>query len=143
DQDGNKNFAAKLSGWLFGFGDISASGSWDLPTIPRNSQVSTDKTSYTLGEPITIITNRKSTTFTHRIRIRLNNAGGTLLKEINNVGSSTVWTPTSGEIEMMQNAIPNSNTLNLYIESFNNQVGQSTNVTRVQNLTDANPTFSD
>lgn len=33
--DGNKSFDASISGWLYGNGNRDASGSWDLPKIPR------------------------------------------------------------------------------------------------------------
>lgn len=141
NSDGTKSFGANVSGWLWDEGTKTASGSWALPTIPRNSQVSTNKTSYTLGEAIGINTNRKSSSFTHRIRIRRNNSSGTLIKEINSVGASTTWTPSPAEITQMQNMIPNSNSLTLYIESYNNQVKQASSVTRTLTLTDANPTF--
>lgn len=55
------------------------------PTIPRNSQVTTNKGSYTLGEPITIYTNRKSGSFNHYISLK-DNATNTLLAEWNGIG---------------------------------------------------------
>ncbi len=141
--DGSKSFSASVSGWLYGNNNTSASGSWSLPTIPRNSQVSTNATSYDLGDAIQIITNRKSSSFTHTITIRLFNSSGTVLQTINNVGSSTTWTPTSTQIETMQDAIPNSNNLTLYIRSYNNQVKDDSTVTRTLKLTDANPIYDD
>ncbi len=141
--DGTKSFSANMSVWYTGTGNRSASGSWSLPTIPRNSQVSTNKTSYTLGEPIQIITNRKSSSFSHTITIRQSNSGGTVIKTINSVGDSTTWTPTSGEIETMQNMIPNSNKLTLYINQYNNQVKANSAVSRVLTLTEANPIYTE
>lgn len=140
--DGARSFGMSVSGWFYGAGDRNASGSFGLPTIPRNSQVSTNLGSYTLGDPITINTNRKSTAFTHSITIRLNNSGGTVLQTINNVADSTTWTPDAGQITAMQNAIPNSNTLNLFINSYNNQVAASSSVNRTITLTNANPTYT-
>lgn len=143
NSDGTKSINASLSGWLYGYGDVSASGSLTLPTIPRNSQVSTDKNAYTLGDAITVITNRKSTSFTHTITIRKDNSSGTILKTFNSVGDAVTWTPTSDEITTMQNLIPSSNTLVIFIDQYNNQVGQSSNVTRNLTLTEANPIFTD
>lgn len=142
NSDGTKTFSASVSGWLFNNGTRSASGSWALTTIPRNSQVSTNASSYDLGDAIGIITNRKSTSFTHTITIRLNNSSGTILQTIYNVGASTTWTPTSAQIETMQNAIPTSNTLPLYINQYNNQVKDDSSVTRTLTLRNANPTFT-
>lgn len=143
NSDGTKTFSYNITGWLYANGSASASGSSTLDTIPRNSQVSTNKSSYTLGEAITIYTNRKSSSFTHRIRIRRNNSSGTIIEEINNVGSSTTWTPNSTDIATMESWIPNSTTLTLYIESYNNQVGAASSVSRNQVIADANPTFDD
>jgi hypothetical protein len=143
NSDGTKSFGANMSGWLTGEGNRSASGSWTLPTIPRNSQVTTGSSSYTLGSAIGINTNRKSTSFTHTITLRQNNNSGTLIRQFNSVGASVTWTPTAGEITTMQNLIPTSNRFTLYIRSYNNQVGEASAMTVPLNLADANPTFSD
>ena len=140
--DGTKSFSVSVSGWLFANGDIGASGSMTLPTIPRNSQVTTNKSSYTLGEPVTVNTNRKSTTFTHTITLK-NAANNATLKTFTNVGGSVTWTPSPTEITTMQGMIPNTNTLNLRVEQWNNQIDQGSNRTVPLNLTDANPIFTD
>jgi hypothetical protein len=141
--DGGKAFGMSVSGWLYNNGTVSSSGSWNLPTIPRNSQVTTNAASYTLGDPIQVNTNRKSGSFTHAITIRLHNSGGTVLETINNVNDSTTWTPSPSQITAIQNAIPSSNQLTLYVDQYNNQVGANSATTVTLNLTDANPTYSD
>ncbi len=43
--DGTKNFGISSTGWLYSYGNIGNSGSWDLPNIPRHSvltAISTD-----------------------------------------------------------------------------------------------------
>lgn len=141
--DGGKAFGISIAGWLYANGSRSVSGSWNLPTIPRNSQVTTnDSGAYDLGTPLTIYTNRKSTAFSHTITIRLNNSAGAVLHTINNVGDNVTWTPTEAQITTMQNAIPNDTSLNLWIYQHNNQVnaGSETNVRTY--LRNANPTYS-
>ena len=121
----------------------SAGSQWfSLPTIPRNSQV-TSTSSTALGNPVQINTNRKSSSFTHTITIRMHNSGGTVLQTINSVGDSTTWTPSPAQITQMQNAIPNTNSLTLWIWSHNNQVGQGSATTTRLDITDANPIFND
>lgn len=121
----------------------SAGSQWfSLPTIPRNSQV-TSTGSAVLGDPVQISTNRKSSSFTHTITIRMHNSGGTVLQTINSVGDSTTWTPSPAQITQMQNAIPNTNSLTLWIWSHNNQVGQGSETTTRLDITDANPVFND
>lgn len=141
NSDGSKSFGASVSGWLYMNGDIGASGHWGIDTIPRNSQVTTNKGSYTLGEPITIYTNRKSTSFNHDITIRKDNSGGANLKFFDNIANSVTWTPSASEIQSMQNMIPNTNTFRIWINQRNNQVGQSSQATRTLTLTNADPIF--
>lgn len=141
NSDGTRTLSVSGGVDVFGSGRSSGSRSISLPTIPRNSQV-TSPSSVTLGNPITITTNRKSNSFTHTITIRLNNSSGAVIRTINSVGASTTWTPTQAEINTMQAAIPNSNQLTLHITQRNNQVGQNSTTTTKLNLTDANPTFS-
>lgn len=140
--DGTKGFSASVSGWFYGNGDVSASGSWGIATIPRNSQVTTNRDTYTLGEPITIYTNRKSDSFTHAITIRKDNSGGQVLKTFNSITDAVTWTPTSDEITMLQNLVPNSNNLVIWIWSHNNQVSQGSEAYRTLVITNANPVFN-
>lgn len=140
--DGTKSFGANLSGWLYANGDQNTSGSWTIWTIPRNSQVTTNKGAYTLGEPVVVYTNRKSSTFSHTITFK-NAATGATLKQFTDVTDNVTWTPTSGEITSMENSIPNSNTLSVRVEQYNNQVGQSSSVTVPFNIANANPIFTD
>ena len=142
--DGTASAKFTVSGWLYGNGDFSASDTWALPTIPRNSQVSTDAgSSYELGTDLLIRTNRKSSTFTHSITIRLHNSSGPIIRSFNSVGSSVTWNPTSSEINTMQNAIPNTNRLNLHIRQYNNQVKDDSTVTVASYIKNGNPQFSD
>ena len=143
NSDGTQSLSVSGGIDVYQVGRSSGSASWALTTIPRNSQVTTNASSYTLGDPITVNTNRKSTSFTHTITIRKDNAAGTVLKTFNSVGSSVTWIPSAGEITTMQGLIPNSNTLTVYVNQYNNQVAASSNTTVAFNLTAANPTFSD
>lgn len=144
NSDGTKTLDVSGGIDVYQSGRSSGSQSWSLPTIPRNSQVSTnDSGHYTLGTPLNIYTNRKSSSFTHTITIRMDNSSGTVLHTQNNVGSSWTWTPSASEITTMQNHIPNANSLKLYIDQYNNQVKAHSSVYVTTYLTDANPTFTD
>lgn len=143
NSDGTQSIAVSGGIDVYQSGRSSGAQTWALPTIPRNSQVTTNAASYALGDPITIYTNRKSGAFTHTITLRHNNGSGTLLKTFNSVADSVTWTPTTGEIEDMEELIPNSNTFVLHITQRNNQVGADSTLVRNLTLTEANPTFSD
>lgn len=140
--DGTQTLSVSGGITVYQSGRSSGSKSWSLPTIPRNSQVDTGSSSYTLGNAMYIDTNRKSSSFTHTIKIRKDNSSGTLIKQINSVGSGVTWTPTSGEISTMESLIPTSNTLKLYINSYNNQVKDDSWVYVNHYLKNANPTFT-
>ena len=72
-----------------------------LDTIPRASQPTLSSSSVTMGNSVTITTNRVSSSFTHTISYSFGNASGTIAS---NVGDSTTWTPPI----TLANQIPNS-----------------------------------
>ena len=122
----------------------SAGSQWfGLPTIPRNSQVTTnDSGGWIIGTPLTIYTNRKSSSFTHTITIRLGGSGGTVLQTINSIGDSVAWTPSAEQIAQIQNSIPNDNRALIHITQYNNQVGQNSTTQAWNYIRDANPIFN-
>ena len=73
---------------------VGGSATVTLDTIPRNSAVSLSKTSFNIGETITIKTNRKSTNFTHTIRVVIGSLNKTLAT---NVGDSWNWATNANQ----------------------------------------------
>lgn len=143
NSDGTRSLSVSGGVDVFGSGRSAGSQSFNLPTIPRNSQVSTGSSAYDIGEAARIYTNRKSSSFTHTITVNLHNSSGAEVARFNSVGDSVLWTPTTSQINQMQNAIPNGKYVNIYIRSYNNQVKAASSVTRRFTITNANPTFSD
>ena len=72
-----------------------------LDTIPRASQPTLSSSSVTMGNSVTITTNRVSSSFTHTISYSFGNASGTIAS---NVADTTSWTPPI----TLANQIPNS-----------------------------------
>lgn len=72
-------------------GTIHGSASLTLKTIPRASNP-TVSGSLTMGSPITIKTNRASTSFTHTLTYSFKGHTGTIAS---GVGASTTWTPAT------------------------------------------------
>lgn len=72
-----------------------------LDTIPRASQPTLSSSSVTMGNSVTITTNRVSNSFTHTISYSFGSASGTIAT---NVGDNTTWTPPI----TLANQIPNS-----------------------------------
>ncbi len=84
--DGTKTVSVSAShptGISLGTGSLS--GSYKLATIPRASTPTLSASSSNLGSNVTIYTNRKSSSFTHKIVCTM----GSYSKTISNVGSST------------------------------------------------------
>lgn len=90
DGTGTLTVAGSCSGSIIG--TLSASGSISLPTIARASKPSVSKQSLVLdgSDSLTISTNRKSSSFTHTIRITI----GSNTATFNNITDSYVFKPT-------------------------------------------------
>lgn len=77
--DGTKTVSVSAShptGIKLGTGKVSAS--FKLSTIPRKSSFSVNKSAYNLGEKITFIINRKSSSFTHKLTYTYGTGSGTI-----------------------------------------------------------------
>lgn len=90
-----------------------------LPTIARKSQVGLHPTDITLGDSITIYTNRQSTTFTHALYWQGPNGAWNNIAA--NVTDSYSWN-TSNAISNIATQFPNSSRGNITIicETYNN-----------------------
>lgn len=118
------------------------SGIWALPTIPRASQPSLSKTTFNIGESITVYTNRLSGAFTHVVKGAFGDWVGTLAT---GVGTSFVW-DTSVNASTLFSKIPSNNSGigSIVLETYNGAtlIGTKTvNFTAV--VTNSNPVFSD
>lgn len=111
NSDGTKSFS--ISGSLTQYvGETSSvSGSFSLPTIPRASDPTWSKSSYTIGETMTLNMNRKSSSFTHNGTIQV--PDGNTIKSFSGAGASYSWTPNSSEIEALYARMPNTNSTSL------------------------------
>jgi len=113
--DGTKSFALTasidlkltLSGTYYGTVTVPTQR-YTLNTIPRASQPSLSASTTTMGNAVTIYTNRASSSFTHTLRYAFGSASGTIAT---GVGTSRTWTiPLS-----LANQLPNSTSGSGYI----------------------------
>lgn len=90
NDDGSKTIACSASvDWSDNsLGTATASGNLTLTTIPRASEPTCSNV--TLGNAVTINTNRKSSSFTHTIQVLVNNS---VKETFTGVGASKSWTP--------------------------------------------------
>ena len=99
--------------------ELSVSSTITLPTIARKSQVTLSSTNITLGNSVTIYTNRTSTNFTHSLYYQIgSNNWQTIATGITDNYS---WN-TNDVISKIASSFPNSSTGNLSIicETYNN-----------------------
>lgn len=86
-----------------------------LPTIARTSQISLSGIEVTLGNNITINTNRASSSFTHNLYYQID--GGSWNTIVTDVGDNYVWTTPL----TIANSLPNTTgkTINVICETYN------------------------
>lgn len=102
---GSADLKVTLSGTYFGTVNLPTQ-SFNLNTIPRRSTLSSSP-SFNLGTNVPVKINRASSSFTHTIKIYVNN---TLIVAETGVGSSWTFVPTNSQRNTMYNLTPNSNT---------------------------------
>lgn len=100
----------------------TASGSADLPTIPRASEISSVST-VNIGSSATITVNRKSSSYTHSITYSFGNLSGTVVTKSSNTSIS--WTIPTSFYAQIPNAKTGSGTLTITTYSGNTQIGSS------------------
>ena len=90
NDDGSKTIACSASvDWSDNnLGTATASGNLTLTTIPRASEPTCSNV--TMGNAVTINTNRKSSSFTHTLQILVNNS---VKETFTGIGASKSWTP--------------------------------------------------
>lgn len=104
--DGTAEFQISVGLSFYGSGrSEGTSRVYNLPTIPRQSNPTFSKSLYTLGELITVVTNRKAN-FTHRGTIQI--PDGNEIKAFENIGHSFDWIPNEIEIEEIYKRMPNT-----------------------------------
>ena len=138
DDDGSKTIyvSGYFSDGANSLGNATVDGNVTLTTIPRASEPSCNNV--TLGNAVTINTNRKSDAFTHTITISVN---GNVQQTFNNVGDSVSWTPSISKYAPLSIA---STTMSAIITctTYNNstQIGSSKTCTTTLLIPDNNDT---
>ena len=144
--DGTCSITYTASGYRFNGTAFSESGTITLPTIPRASKATVSPNPLTVGNTLTINTNRASSSFTHTVVITVGDYSYTMT----NVGDSATW--NASELVMMpyMDTWQKTGTVAVTTYSGANQIGsvQTTTFTLQVNTTKYKPvitfgTFSD
>lgn len=137
NSDGSKTLSASCSAQMYTpqviKETISGSGSLTLPTIPRASTPTLSANSVVYGNAVTIYTNRKSSTFTHRIRANWN---GTAEIIASDVATSFSWTVPLKYLNRIPNARSTSGIL--YLDTYNGSTLIGTKSTRLTTTAPSN-----
>ena len=118
--DGSKTVA--ISAWFdteVSSGQITLNQTKQLSTIPRASQPTLSKTTFNMGETITISTNRKSTQFTHVLKYSFQGRESGIAQD---VATSCQW-----QVPMtLANQIPNATSAKgtIICETYNSNTGK-------------------
>lgn len=127
NSDGTKTISASCSASMlkpnYTTETISGSGSLTLSTIPRTSQPRLSASSINYGSAVTIYTDRKSSAFTHRIRVSWNGNTETLSSS---VGTSYTWTVPMSYLNRIPNAKSTVGTIYLDTYSGGTLIGTKT-----------------
>lgn len=123
ESDGSKTFTVSaFSGWLYGNGDYNAPAqSFELPTIPRATVPSMGAA--TIGEEVTIILPRASSTFTHTLTYSFGSASGTIGSAL---GTSAVWRLPESLAAQIPNDPGGTGTLTCVTYSGSTMIGSKT-----------------
>lgn len=107
--------------------DISLSKSVELPTIPRASKPTTNKTSVTLdgSDSIVISTNRASDSFTHTLVLSF----GSWSKTVTGVGASYTWSPDQTELMPLMSSYSEKVTVTCTTYKGSTKIGSDQKVT--------------
>lgn len=113
NSDGSKSFTiSAFTGWLYSSYNYSASAkSFDLTTIPRISKPTVSVSTLDFGNSVTIYTNRKSTSFVHKLWYKYGSSGWIEITPTASVTDSYAWTVPKS----LMNQIPNSSSLDITI----------------------------
>lgn len=113
NSDGNKSFSiSSFTGWLYANNNYSSSGrSFVLPQIPRISKPTLSVSTVNFGGSVTIYTNRKSDSFTHKLWYKYGTTGWIEITSDASVATSYAWTISK---DLMKN-IPNALSLDITI----------------------------
>lgn len=123
NSDGSKSITASTTlifpnwGW-----SATASGSADLPTIPRASTIVSVSTA-NIGSNSTIVVDRKSNSFTHTITYAFGNLSGTIVTKSSNTSIS--WTIPTSFYAQIPNSKTGNGTLTITTYNGNTQIGSS------------------
>lgn len=146
--DGTGSFSASAGGAFYTYGSYNStgSGSWSLPTIPRQANITSAPNFNDEANPTIEYSNQAGNSVTSLDAcISLTGSRDDVpYRSISKTGSSYTFNLTTAERNTLRNACPNSNTLSVifYVRTV---IGGNTfysTLTKTMTIVNGNPTFS-
>lgn len=126
--------------WACNSGSV-ATNNTALTTIARASVPTLSKTTFNIGDTITIYTNRKSTSFTHTVTLYFGNYSYQIATGVTDSVSFNTSTIASNMYQQIPNASVGQGNVTIVTYNGSTQIG-SKNVLFNANVTNSNPTFN-
>lgn len=145
--DGSKSFSASAQAGIYTVAvNCSGSGSWSLPTISRAASL-TAAPNFTDEQSPTISYNNAAGNLVSSLQACISLTGSTdniAYRDIPKTGSSYTFNLTTAERDILRNATPNSNTLNVifYLRTIINGETYYSTLARTMTIVNAAPTIS-
>lgn len=138
NQDGKKSmsFSASYTQPQISGYDASVSGSFTLDNISRASRPTFSASPATLGEAVTISTNRTNSTYTHTLTYSIGGVSGTIAE---GVTSSCAWTPAKDLAECFPDSATGNVTITCATYNGETLVGSVSSVLAVKPSADMKP----
>lgn len=139
--DGSKSFGISSTGWLYSYGNLSNSGSWDLPSIARNATVA-----YTSGNindesnPYIVYDNPAGHNVTAYLEFP--SLGGGAIASRSNYQSGGAWNLTTGERNTIRSLMANTNATTVRYVIYDTATGNWSFQDFTMSIVNANPTFT-
>ena len=146
NSDGNKTFGISISGWLYETGSPSGSGNFELPTIPRQANI-TSAPNFNDEQNPTINYENKAGNSVSLLQACISLTGSTddiTYRDISKTGTSYTFNLTEAERNVLRNATKTSNSrsVTFYVKTV---IGSNTFYSTLQktlSIVNANPTFT-
>lgn len=145
---GNGSFSASAGGAFFYYGSYNStgSGSWDLPTIPRQARITSAPDFNDENNPTINYTNAVGNLATSlQACISLTGSADDIAyRDISKTGTSYTFNLTDAERNVLRNATTTSNsrTIYFYVRTVINGNTFYNSVSRTLSIVNANPTFT-
>lgn len=146
NSDGTKNFSASAEAGIYTYAvNCKGSGSWDLPTIPRYSNITGADNFNDEQNPNMTFTNPSNGYFALKAKIEAGGNTQLITRNLSSTATSCRFNLTTAERNKLRALCPNSNKLTVRFTiccmNGSNEINASY-LDRTMTIVNANPTFS-